>query len=118
MEFNADEYSPDCTTRKQAAPAEVASHSTSGGVSSIAVGDNAVVAGARHSLAGTEQSMDTQGGFLLGEVLFAELGAGYGRYDYSNRDVGIGDEEITVGSTIWATFGQRPRCDSRSNPNS
>lgn len=49
-------------------------------------------------------SLDTKGGFLLGEVLLAERWAGYARYDYASRDVPVGDAETTEGPTIGVSL--------------
>lgn len=51
-----------------------------------------------------EESLDTAGGFLLGEVLLAQGWAGYARYDYANRDAPVGDAETTDGPTIGVSF--------------
>jgi hypothetical protein len=51
-----------------------------------------------------EESLDTAGGFLLGEVLLAERVAGYARYDYATRDASIGDAETTDGPTVGVSF--------------
>ncbi len=51
-----------------------------------------------------DESLDTAGGFLLGEVLLAEQWAGYARYDYANREAPVGDAETTDGPTIGASF--------------
>jgi hypothetical protein len=51
-----------------------------------------------------ETSLDTAGGFLLGEVLLAERWAGYARYDYANREAPVGDAETTDGPTIGVSF--------------
>jgi hypothetical protein len=51
-----------------------------------------------------ENSLDTAGGFLLGEVLLAERWAGYARYDYASRDAPVGGAEITDGPTLGVSF--------------
>ena len=51
-----------------------------------------------------EESLDSAGGFLLGEVLLAEGWAGYARYDYANREAPVGDAETTDGPTIGVSF--------------
>jgi hypothetical protein len=51
-----------------------------------------------------EKSLDTAGGFLLGEVQLAERWAGYARYDYANRKAAVGDAETTDGPTIGVSF--------------
>ena len=49
-------------------------------------------------------SLDTRGGFALGEVLLAERRAGYARYDYAKRDAPVGDAETTDGPTLGVSF--------------
>lgn len=51
-----------------------------------------------------EKSLDTAGGFLLGEILLAEQWTGYARYDYANREAPVGDAEITDGPTLGVSF--------------
>jgi hypothetical protein len=51
-----------------------------------------------------DKSLDTAGGFLLGDVLLADRWAGYARYDYASREVPVGDAETTDGPTIGVTF--------------
>ncbi|MHB8077996.1 MAG: hypothetical protein ACYDIE_01900 [Candidatus Krumholzibacteriia bacterium] len=64
-----------------------------------------------------ERSLDTTGGFLLGELLLAERWAGYARYDYARREVPVGDAETTDGPTIgvscWAQTQVRLTLESR-----
>lgn len=50
------------------------------------------------------KSLDTAGGFLLGEVMLAERWAGYARYDYASWEVPVGDAETTDGPTIGVSF--------------
>jgi hypothetical protein len=49
-------------------------------------------------------SLDSSGGFLLGEYLLAERWAGYARYDYAKRDVPASDSETEDGPTVGVTF--------------
>jgi hypothetical protein len=51
-----------------------------------------------------DKSLDTKGGFLLGEVLLAERWAGYARYDYANREAPVGEAETTDGPTVGVSF--------------
>ncbi len=51
-----------------------------------------------------DTSLNTAGGFLLGEVLLAKQWAGYARYDYANREAPVGDAETTDGPTIGVSF--------------
>jgi len=51
-----------------------------------------------------ESSLESAGGFLLGEILLAEQWAGFARYDYASRDAAIGDDEITDGPALGVSF--------------
>jgi hypothetical protein len=66
---------------------------------------------------GGEESLDTAGGFLLGEFLLAERWAGYARYDYANREAPVGDAETTdgptVGVSLWAQTQVRLTLESQ-----
>lgn len=64
-----------------------------------------------------EDSLDSVGGFLLGEYLLAEHWAGYARYDYAKRDAPVGDAETTEGPTVgvslWAQTQVRVTLESQ-----